>query len=77
MYHFFDLIGNCPTDPTELPNTPHTSTNQLGAPLPIEVAPSSVEVPFLLQTPLDPRFGGLLRPFWLPRGPGDFPNAAS
>jgi hypothetical protein len=36
--------------PTDLPNTPHTSNNQLGTPLPTEVPPSCVQVRFLLPT---------------------------
>ena len=63
--------------PTDLPNTPHITTNQLGAPLPIEVTTSCVQVPFLLLT-------SVLAVSWaqsgLPessRAPGDFPNATS
>jgi hypothetical protein len=37
----------CPPTPTNLPNTPYITTNQLGAPLPTEVTTSCVQVPFL------------------------------
>jgi hypothetical protein len=36
--------------PTDLSNTPHTSNNQLGIPLPTEMPPSCAQVPFLLLT---------------------------
>jgi hypothetical protein len=62
--------------PTDLPNTPHTSNNQLGTPpLLTEVPPSCVKVAFLLLTSV--LAVRVLGPFRLPRAAGDFPNADS